>query len=159
MKRLRSIGRAVLFASALGLYVHGCADHREWTRADAWHHPATDRPRVESLKPVPWVEVRPEARAAAEQRLDRSVLIPLRSDEVAGYAGGPFDHPGLNIYLVRGVYLNRHTGGFYVRSDGRDLYVDHASLGRSPVPMKRQPLLVALPAAPRSVYVSCGMDE
>src|SRR4051812_32428101 len=123
MKRLHSTGRAALFVSALGLCVTGCADHREWTRADAWHHPASDQRRLETLEPVPWVEVRPEACATAEQRLERSVSIPLRSDEVAGYAGAPFDHPGLNTYLVRAVYLNRHTGGFYVRSDGSDLYV------------------------------------
>ena len=67
--------------------------------------------------------------------------------------------PGLKPFLVRAVQLNPGTGRFFVRFDGHDLYVVHASLGRRPVPMRRQPLVVGLPVEPANVYVTCGMDE
>jgi hypothetical protein len=147
-----------LVAWALSAFGGGCADHRAWTRADDWYHPAEYRANASLLKPVPWAAVRPEMRARAEQRLERSAAVPLAPDEMADYAGAPFDHPGMEVFLVRAVYLSP-SGQFYVRTDGHDLYVNHGSLGRRPMPMGRQPLIVALPSEPGNVYVSCGMAE
>jgi len=57
------------------------------------------------------------------------------------------------------VYLNRGTGKFIVVPVGNELLVEHGSLGRSAVPMKRQALILRLSQKPETVYVSCSMDE
>jgi hypothetical protein len=111
-------------------------------------------------RPSNGFEVNASANAAAEQRLSSAEAERISRDEVTKYAAKPLklaqhEEP----YLVRGLYLNRGTGGFTVKYDGRDLYVHHGSLGHHAVPMSRQPLLVALPRAPEHVYVLVSMAE
>lgn len=66
---------------------------------------------------------------------------------------------GSSLFLVRAVFLNRDTGGFTVTPVWSDLLVEHGSLGRSAVPMKRQALIVRLPQKPETVFVSCSMAK
>ena len=98
------------------------------------------------------------ARGEAESRLAGASVVPLSADEAERYLDVPLDAPGSHsLYLVRGVYLNH--GAFDAYFDGRDLTVHHGSLGRRAVPMKRQPLVVALPTQPQTVYVIASMAE
>ena len=69
---------------------------------------------------------------------------------------------GKASFLIRSVYLNSETGGFRVRASagtGDAVIVDHGSLGRHPVPMKRQALVVPLARKPDNVFVSYKMAE
>ena len=102
----------------------------------------------------------PSATARAEQRLERASAVPITPAEADDYAGRPFPRTaGLQPFLVRAVKLNPTHGHFLIRFDGRDLYIAHGSLGRHPLPMLRQPLIVALPTEPANVYTTCGMAE
>ena len=58
-----------------------------------------------------------------------------------------------------GLVLTEGTGGFEVGVDGSSVHVQHNCLGRSPAPMRRKALVAVLPSLPKTVFVSCGMDE
>jgi len=62
-------------------------------------------------------------------------------------------------YLVRALVLNEATGGFSLYLDGDDLCVFHGSLGHSPVPMTRHPVVVYLERPPKRVLVDVSMAE
>jgi hypothetical protein len=150
----------IVFSLALAAALLGCADHRAFSKTDAWFKPPDQWSAARDAASVQWVEVKPSASAEAERRLSSTAAERVSSDEASTYAGKPLkigEHE--EPYLVRGLNLNRGTGGFTVRFDGRDLYVHHGSLGRHAVPMSRQPLLVALPRPPEHVYVSVSMAE
>ena len=138
----------------------GCADHRAASNNDAWFKAPDQWSSARDAQPVKWVEVKPSAIARAEQQLAIASAVRISPNEVADYTNerlqlGQQDE----CFLVRGLYLNRGTGRFAAMFDGRDLYVQHRSLGHHAVPMQRQPLLVALPKAPEHVYVSVSMAE
>ena len=67
--------------------------------------------------------------------------------------------PDTTPYLVRGLLLNRATGGFTVYVLEDQVVVYHRSLGRSAVPMTRQPLVLQLQQPPQEVYVAVSMAE
>ena len=136
------------------------ADHRAATNTDAWHKVPSDRTVARESRTVPWAEVKPSAHSAAERHLAAVDFVRVSREEATDYATTPLQvGDGDQCYLLRGLYLNRGTGRFSVGCDGRNLYVHHGSLGRRAVPMKRQPLLVALPEAPEQVYVDVSMAE
>jgi hypothetical protein len=58
-------------------------------------------------------------------------------------------------YLVRAVYTNGTTGGYYLHQVGNILWVSHQSLGRS-TGAHRSALLACLPFEPSEVYVTAG---
>ena len=82
---------------------------------------------------------------------------PNRAAEFTGRAMLPSE--GRGLFLVRAVYLNRVTGKFMVVPVGNELLVEHGSLGHSAAPMKRPALVVRLAHEPKTVYISCSMDE
>jgi len=136
---------------------YGCSAH-SWTTTDSWHRPPpTVVPERVNLA---FTEVHTAARDAAVRRLENASFVPLTPKEAAEYVDvvPPIDS-GTRLYLVRGVVLNRGTGRFTVSFDGGNLYVIHGSLGRHAVPMQRQPVVVALPAEPKNVFVLCNMAE
>jgi len=58
-------------------------------------------------------------------------------------------------YLLRAVYTNGATGGYYLQRVGDILWVSHQSLGRS-TGTHRSALLACLPFTPAEVYVTAG---
>ncbi len=62
---------------------------------------------------------------------------------------------GNRLFLVRGVYWNADTGGFWVSHVDNNLFVAHSSLGGADA-MGRRALVVPLPALPTAVYVWCS---
>jgi hypothetical protein len=150
----------IVFSLALAASLLGCAEHLAFTEADPWFKPLEQWSAAHDALSVRWVEVKSSASAQAERRLLSTDAERVSRDDASIYAAKPLkigDHE--EPCLVRGLYLNRGTGGFTVKFDGRDLYVLHGSLGRHAVPMTRQPLLVALPRLPAHVYVSVWMAE
>jgi len=96
----------------------------------------------------------------AEQLLLDVGCREISAEDAAAFVGKPITPvPGTGFYLARGVYLNRGTGSFSIAIKGERLWVDHGCLGRTPVPMKRQALVLQLPRLPSEVYVTCGMAE
>jgi hypothetical protein len=97
---------------------------------------------------------------AAERLLETADAVELSLAEANTMAGRELVPQGSKRpYLVRGVVLNRETGGFRIAVNGNDLLVYHGCLGGSPVPMKRQALIVMLPEKPRRIFVTCGMTQ
>jgi hypothetical protein len=157
---------AVLNLILVGLL--GCAEtqtRNSWSSRDAWFHPPAEwsrfpDPYSHRLPDSDVVEVRPDRMAAAEGQLRDVACVEVSSQRAAELTGHPMEpRAGSSLFLVRGVYLNRGTGKFMVVPVGRELLVEHGSLGHSAVPMKRQALIVRLPQKPEVVYVSCSMDE
>ncbi len=60
-------------------------------------------------------------------------------------------------YLVRALYGYKGTGGFYVESLGRDIWIQHASLGSGRPKLIKQPLVIFLEFCPEIVYVSVSI--
>jgi len=94
----------------------------------------------------------------AEEQLRDVTCVEISADRAAELTGHAMP-PGSSLFLVRAVYLNRGTGKFMAVPVGSELLVEHGSLGRSAIPMKRQVLVVRLSQKPETVYVSCSMDE
>jgi hypothetical protein len=144
----------------------GCSETQTrsaWSSRDAWFHPPVEWSRfqkAQSLPDVDVVEVTPDRMASAEEQLRYVTCAEISNQRAAELTGQPMaSGAGGSLFLVRGVYLNRGTGKFMVVFVGRELLVEHGSLGHSAVPMKRQALVVHLPQKPEVVYVSCSMDE
>ena len=161
--------RHIIYIASLGLAVFGmlgCIQpqtHEAWSSADSWFHPPSDWSRfrqAQSLSSSDIAEVAPEQIAAAEEQLRDHAYVEIAADRAAELTGKPMPlGADSRLFLVRAVYLNRGTGKFMVVPVGSELLVEHGSLGRSAVPMKRQPLVVRLLQKPETVYVSCSMDE
>jgi len=141
-----------------------CADdHRAASTVDSWHRPPPSGFRFDPWKELDRArvkEVAPAGEAEAERLLDSTACREASSGDAARLATAPPPElPGTGLYLVRGVCLNRATGGLSLSTQGSSLLVEHGSLGRHAVPMQRQALLVRLDAPPREVYVLCSMAE
>jgi hypothetical protein len=66
---------------------------------------------------------------------------------------------GLRPYLLRGVLLNAQTGGYWLHVLGDQAWVHHGSLGHTPVPMQRHPLVALLATAPARVWLTCSLAQ
>jgi len=109
---------------------------------------------------IDWAQVKASTSYEAERRLAGSEFVLISDEDANRYLAAPLKAgASLKLFLVRGLYLNRDTGHFIVTFDGKDLFVFHGSLDRSAVPMKRQPIIVALPTPPLHVYVTASMAE
>jgi hypothetical protein len=157
---------ATLILSLFLVGLLGCAQtqtHHAWSSADSWFHPPNEWSRFRQAQNLPAtdvVEVLPDRLVAAEEQLRDIACVAVSSERAADLTGQKIEAgAGTTLFLVRAVYLNHATGRFSVVPVGRDLLVEHGSLGRSAVPMKRQALVVRLPRKPEVVYVTCEMDE
>jgi hypothetical protein len=155
--------RTLSSLAALVLILCGCGGRRAWTTEDSWYRPrpagtpAAISDRVDAARVYEVVET---WHAEAEALLAEIPILEITDQQAAEFAGQELtDAPGTRPYLVRGVYLNRGTGGWSIRIAGDELVVHHGSLGRSAVPMKRQALILQLERAPAQVYVTCSMAE
>lgn len=147
----------ILFIAVLAFT--GCTNGSSWTTCDSWQDSCPN--------PIPWDSLLPQEKIhpvtpakilAASTLLATSASIAITSAQAAELTGITFSAP--TLYLVRAVSLNERTGRFTVhRLPGNALTVLHGSLGRSPVPMRRHPLVLELDEPPSKVYVDCGMAE
>jgi hypothetical protein len=140
----------------------GCRDERAWTSADSWYNPPLSEiyplSGWQTLDYTQVYEVAAAQQPAAEKLLENAAILELTPQQAADLTGQPLaDPPAAKPYLVRGVYLNQ--GGFSVYLKNRQLLVSHNSLGRGPVPMKRQALVLQLNQLPQQVFVTCSMAE
>jgi hypothetical protein len=105
-------------------------------------------------------EVAPKHLAAAEEQLRDVAFVEISAAHATELTGQPFaPRAGSSLFLVRAVYLNHGTGRYTATPLRGELLVEHESLGRLAVPMKRSALVVRLSRRPKAVYVNCGMDE
>ena len=140
----------------------GCDDNKAWRTSDSWYRPPQIRPRGDE-HPLPNTAVHEVISAKislAEQKLAEVSCIEISDESASAFAGRSIEREeGKDLYLLRGVCLNRGTGKFRITLVGRDLLVHHGSLGRSAVDMKRQPLIVSLRQKLDQVFVSCSLAE
>ncbi len=61
-------------------------------------------------------------------------------------------------YLVRALYGYRGTGGFSIINLGRNIWVQHSSLGSGRPRLVKQPLIVFFDFSPEIVYVSVSIS-
>ena len=159
MRAFTYVGSSLVLLGLLG-----CAgSHRAWTTADSWYHATQDTSRfwqADRLPDADVMQVAPDKMAEAQKQLREAACVGLSSQRASELVGQRVESvSGKRLFLVRGVYLNRGTGRFMVVPVGSELMVEHGSLGHSPVPMKRQALIVRLSQKPETVYVTCSMDE
>jgi hypothetical protein len=148
------------------LWLLGCTrtqTHQAWSSVDSWFRPPNEWSRFRQAQGLPdsdILEVARERMAAAEEQLHDVASVEISAERATEFTGRPVSpRAGSSLFLVRAVYLNRSTGKFIVVPVGNELLVEHGSLGRSAVPMKRQALILRLSQKPERVYVSCSMDE
>jgi len=134
-----------------------------WTTADSWYHPPGDWMKFREVKRLPdteVVEVAAEHLDAAISELRDVACTEISPSRASIICGKPImAQPDYRLYLVRALFLNRDTGSFLVTQAGPDLLVEHGSLGRSEVPMKRDALVVRLQRKPERIYIACSMAE
>jgi hypothetical protein len=140
----------------------GCQDGHASTTVDSWYHPPP--PKIHPLSDWQVLDFRRlhqvEAvhQPAAEKLLETAAALEITPQQAADLTGQPLpDIPGTKPYLTRAVYLN--PGGFSVYWRDEQLLISHASMGHSPVPMKRQALILQLTQPPLEVFVTCSMAE
>lgn len=151
----------VCFLSII-LLLAGCRDDRAASTVDSWYSPPPPKTypltgwQVLDFKQLH--QVAPDQQAAAEKMLETTAALEITPQQAADLIGQPLPAvPGVKPYLTRGVYLNR--GGFSVYWRNDQLLISHASMGRNPVPMKRQALVLQLVQPPAEVFVTCSMAE
>lgn len=173
LKRLRLLAVGVLAV----LSFVGCGDdpravsddRRAASTVDSWFTPqpsmgdvlnGPSRTKWKELDTALFKEVELSREAEAEETLNDVSCRALSREEVTRFLGKPFQiSGGRKPYLVRGLYLNRGTGAFTLYSKDDELVVEHGSLGRHAVPMKRQCLVVFLERPATRVFVTVHMDE
>jgi hypothetical protein len=132
-----------------------------WTVKDSWYN----KPEDKGLVWWDWeeqivYEVDQSSQQDAQSLLAEKQITKLTIEQVNRLTGTEVEEiENHDFYLVRGVFLNEGTGEFVIYSNGKQLWVYHGSLGRSPVAMKRKALIVALDQMPDEVFVTCMMDE
>lgn len=138
----------------------GCYSDRAWTSADCWY-----RPREEQVRNPDWTFVEParvlrvtaDKLQEAERLLEGTACVTISAEAAEAFAGRKLSgEPGMDWHLVRGVILTSN-GHYRVARSNEMLLVHYGCLGRFPVKMKRQPLILQLPSPPGEVFVECSM--
>jgi hypothetical protein len=168
-----------IFIALFGLALCGCKelpqdnravtlrDNRSVTTMDSWYSPQPIQPDVGKELPAteldksrihPVVDTQETWAEALLAITSFAEITAQQGEEATGTPIAPI--AGTKLYLVRGVYLNRGTGGFDITlQPNNDINVFHGCLGNHPVPMKRQSLVLQLDKTPHQVFVDCGMIE
>lgn len=137
--------------------------HQAWSSADSWYRPPsnwTSFRQAQTLPDADIIEVSPDRLPSAEEQLREVACVEITPDLASELTGRTVtSRADSGLFLVRAVFLNRGTGKFMVTPVGTELLVEHASLGISAVPMKRQALVVRLSQKPEMVFVFCSIDE
>jgi hypothetical protein len=156
--------RLILMSSLLGSMVACSGTHRAWESEDSWYR----RPPTELNDVSAWLllesssahEIIGTLEQAAEESLNKSPYFEITTEQVKKLTEGEFiSIPKTKPYLVRSVFLNKGTGAYYLRVKNGNLWIHHASLGKGPVPMRKQAIVVQLQGEPNEVYVTCSMAE
>jgi len=133
-------------------------DRRAFSSTDLWYSPPPANLEFTPIDKERFFPVANSFQAQAQAALAELPARRLSAEEAARLTGKQLRAGGEAI-LLRAVVLNEQTGAFDVGVNGRTVHVQHNCLGRHPVPMTRKALVAVLPAEPKVVYVSCGMDE
>jgi hypothetical protein len=140
-----------------------CEDPRAASSVDSWLRPGPPGAGSRTGKELESSRIHPvpdAMEARAEDLLSERSCVLLTGRQVEEVLGRPGSAAaGTRPYLVRGVCLDRDHGRFSVTVAKDELWVHHGCLGRQPLPMTRQALVVELEAQPREVYVGCSMAE
>ena len=156
---------AILVTGLLVLLLMYALPRRAWTTEDPWFR---DVPAELPQKWGPeWQEVSykhsntvPSANLPAAERLlaDRAwcELSAAQVRELIGREKTVKDHAPS---LVRSVFLSNEVGQYHITRFKGHVHVHHGCLGSTPVPMKRQALILFLPQKPTAVYSTCSMAE
>lgn len=142
-----------------------CAgDRLPWESEDSWYRAPSAHVRDSSgwslLEESRVHEVIGPMQSTAQAFVSNIPYRLLTNEETERLIGGRLPNvEGTNPYLVRGLFLNKDTGGYYISVESGNIWVHHASLGRTVVPMKRQALVLQLVEKPKEVYITCSMAE
>ena len=133
-----------------------------WTETDSWYTP----PPEWGYENWPLLDssfvhlVVHSMEADAERVLSDTPVAELTQNEAERYLAKSVTlEDGQSLYLVRGIYLDPY--GRFIVSTNEEGWVSvfHGSLGKRPLPMKRQTLVLQLKEAPTRVFVTCHMAE
>jgi hypothetical protein len=145
MKRIASL----VFLAFSGFAAAGQAD--PWLRA-----PTANIGNAKIIEAVPRervFEVPVSLLESAMQQLKDLPIVALQSYDLDSFSRWHFTCPaGSNPYLVRAVYENGGTGGYFLQRVDSSLWVTHSSLGAANG-QHRSALLVCLGFHPSQVFV------
>ena len=131
-----------------------CLAAESWLKGVPATWPNGDRPQ--ELPRGTYVELPISMFEPAEQELREHAAVKLPDYGPGNYRRNDLACPERTApYLVRAVYTNGATGGYYLQRVGDILWVSHQSLGRS-TGTHRSALLACLPFEPVEVYVTAG---
>ena len=163
METIKSIRMVMLLV--IGVVMASCAGNQLPRESDdSWYRAPSAHVRDLSgwsLMEVSRVhEVIEPMQSRAQTFVSNSPYRLLSNEEAEKLIGGRLPNvEGTHPFLVRGLFLNRNTGGYYVSIENSNIWVHHASLGRATVSMKRQALVLQLKEKPKELYVTCSMAE
>ncbi|SRR6266496_3677755 len=114
-----------------------------------------------------WKPVVPTKLPAAEAALATTPSVALTEAQALDFTGEgrPPEAVTARPYLIRSVVagrvkkLDKFMVDLNARSRNTDIWVASGAIGRCPVPMRRQPLVVWLDNPPREVFVTFGVAE
>lgn len=145
-------GLYLLLAALPGLAFASDSDSDSWLTSSA---PEIGHARV--IKEIPtelYFEVPVSLLDVAEIRLEKESVVPLSNIDLKWFSRGHFSCPSTTVpSLVRAVYSNGGTGGYYLQRTDASLWVAHQSLGVS-TGEHRSALLVCLEFKPSQVFVT-----
>jgi hypothetical protein len=97
------------------------------------------------------------AETEAVQRLEKAPYVELSPGDVERFTGHAAAFAGMKPFLVRGLLYHRATGAFSVFEKDQSILVRHDSIGDETIKETRSAVVVFLSAAPKTVYVDCGV--
>lgn len=159
--------RAILSVALLILLTvlaGGCTgDHRAFTEKDAWYQPLPSGTKLwqwETLDKAAVHEVLAEKQAEAEALLADASGVELTEAQTVQLLGQPLPElTNTKPYLVRGLLLNRETGGFTQPSDRSGVHARLAPLADNGGPTLTHALLANSPAIDAGDNAACPASD
>lgn len=125
----------LLITLAIVFVLAGCnsTSQKAWSVENSWFNEPSDT----NMMPWDWNEVAfsevgKGSQKHAQRLLQDSPVVEISKEQMVAFAANKLDVSNdVKFYLLRGVYLNEHTGSFSVYSRSSLLWVYHGSLGRN----------------------------
>lgn len=156
------LSRPWIYIVVVTMYItlEGCSG-LPWTTIDEWYREPPEAMNYSNWEVINGQRVygvRIDRVKEATLLLLNVKYVGMSVQQAQYYADKQIDENGEGkYYLIRGIYVSAAIPTVMIYEDV--LLVDISGPGKSPRPMRRQPVIVRLDKEPSDVYVTCGMYE